>query len=161
MCLLKSGPDRLPGGVQNILLSLFCYCLVGFALVDEQRSYSTILQQIGLELLLLALICYSGLKWKDLLPRFTQTFSALLGVNIIISAASILVYRMLLQDDAGTGEFDRTALNATMVIVIWSVVVMSTIFKKAFEINTPLAFMISILNFFIYQFIVFWLFLKV
>jgi len=161
MCLLKSGPDRLPGGEQNILLSLFCYCLVGFALVDEQRSYITILLQIGLELLLLALICHFGLRWKDLLPRFTQTFSALLGVNIIISIVSVLADRTLLQGAGGDGELNRMAVNTTMVLIIWNLAVMSRIFRQAFNINTPLAVMISVLNFFVYQFLVFWLFIRV
>ena len=158
MCLLISGPDRLPGGVQNIILSIFCYCLVGFALIDVQRSYATILLQIALELLLLALVCYSGLKWKGLLPRFTQAFSALIGVNIIVSIVSIPAYRMLVQDDLVDGELNRIAINTTMVIVFWNLVVMTTIFKKAFNVNTLIAAMISFNYFLVYQFIVVWFF---
>ena len=158
MCLLISGPDRLPGSVQNIILSIFCYCLVGFALIDEQRSYATILLQIALELLLLALVCYSGLKWKGLLPRFTQAFSALIGVNIIISIVSIPAYRMLVQDDLVDGDLNRIAINTTMVIVFWNLVVMSSIFKKAFNVNTLIAAIISFNYFLVYQFIVVWLF---
>lgn len=156
MCLLISGPDRLPGSVQNILLSLLCYCLVGFALVDEQRSYATILLQITLESLLLALICYFALRWKNLLPRFTQTFSALLGVNIIISIVSIPAYRILVQNDGVGGELSRIALNTTMVIVLWNLAVMSLIFKKAFNVNTLIAAMISFNYFLVYRFIVVW-----
>lgn len=158
MCLLISGPDRLPGGVQNIILSIFCYCLVGFALIDEQRSYATILSQIALELLLLALVCYSGLKWKGQLPRFPQAFSALIGVNIIISIVSIPAYRMLVQDDLVDGDLNRIAINTTMVIVFWSLVVMTSIFKKAFNVNTLMAAMISFNYFLVYQFIVVWFF---
>ncbi len=158
MCLLISGPDRLPGGVQNIILSIFCYCLVGFALVDEQRSYATILLQIALELLLLALVCYSSLKWKGLLPRFTQAFSALIGVNIIISIVSIPAYRILVRDDLADGDLNRVAINTTMVIVFWNLVVMSSIFKKAFNLNTLIAAIISFNYFLVYQFIVVWLF---
>ena len=158
MCLLISGPDRLPGGVQNIILSIFCYCLVGFALIDEQRSYATILLQIALELLLLALVCYSGLKWKGQLPRFPQAFSALIGVNIIVSIVSIPAYRMLVQDDLVDGELNRIAINTTMVIVFWNLVVMTTIFKKAFNVNTLIAAMISFNYFLVYQFIVVWFF---
>ena len=158
MCLLMSGPDRLPGGVQNIVLSIFCYCLVGFALVDEQRSYATILLQIALELLLLALVCYFGLKWKSLLPRFTQAFSALIGVNVIISIVSIPAYRMLVRDDLVDGELNRIAINMTMVIIFWNLVVMSSIFNKAFNVTIVIAAMISFNYFLVYQFIVVWLF---
>ena len=158
MCLLISGPDRLPGGLQNIILSIFCYCLVGFGLVDEQRSYATILLQIALELLLLALVCYSGLKWKNLLPRFTQAFSALIGVNIIISIVSISAYQMLVRDDLADGDLSRIAINTTMMIVFWNLVVMSSIFKKAFKVNTLIAAIISFNYFLAYQFIVVWLF---
>jgi hypothetical protein len=158
MCLLISGPDRLPGGLQNIILSIFCYCLVGFGLVDEQRSYATILLQIALELLLLALVCYSGLKWKNLLPRFTQAFSALIGVNIIISIVSISAYQMLVRDDLADGDLSRIAINTTMMIVFWNLVVMSSIFKKAFNVNTLIAAIISFNYFLAYQFIVVWLF---
>jgi hypothetical protein len=158
MCVLISGPDRLPSGVQNIVLSLFCYCLIGFALVDTQRSYPTILQQIVLELLLLAVVCYAGLKWKNLLPRFTQTFSALIGVNIIISIVSIPLYRVLVSENELDSGISSTALNATMLIVFWNLAVMSLIFKKAFNINTLLAAMISFNYFLVFQFIVVWFF---
>lgn len=158
MCLLISGPDRLPGGIQNIILSIFFYCLVGFALVDEHRSYATILLQIALELLLLALVCYSGLKWKNLLPRFTQAFSALIGVNVIISIVSIPAYRILIRDDLADGDLNRIAINTTMVIVFWNLVVMSSIFKKAFTVNTLIAAIISFNYFLVYQFTVVWLF---
>lgn len=158
MCLLMSGPDRLPGGVQNIILSIFSYCLVGFALVDEQRSYATILLQIALELLLLALVCYFGLKWKGLLPRFTQAFSALIGVNVIISIVSIPAYRMLVRDDLVDGELNRVAINTTMAIIFWNLVVMSSIFNKAFNVTIVIAAMISFNYFLVYQFIVVWLF---
>jgi hypothetical protein len=158
MCFLISGPDRLPGNPQNILLSSFCYCLVGLALVDEQRSYPTILLQIALELLLLALVSYVGLRWKKLLPRFTQTFSALLGVNIIISIVGIPVYRILVQDNGIDGEISSTASNATIAIVFWNLAVMSLIFKQAFNINTLMAAMRSFNYFLVYQFMIVWLF---
>ena len=158
MCLLITGPDRLPAGIQNIVLSLFCYCLIGFALVDQQRSYAIILQQIVLELILLAMVCYAGLKWKGLLPRFTQTFSALIGVNIIISIVSIPLYRVLVQSNELDTEISSSALNATMAIIFWNLVVMSLIFKRAFNINTLMAAMISFNYFLVYQFMVVWFF---
>ena len=158
MCMFVSGPDRLPGGLHSILLSLFCYCLIGFSLVNEQRSYSTIVLQIALELALLAVVIYTGLKWKNMLSRLHQSFSALLGVNMVISALSIPVYEALTQDYSSDGELNRSVLNATLLIVFWNLAVMSLILKRALNINTVLAAMISFNYFMVYQFLVIWLF---
>jgi hypothetical protein len=153
MCLLLSGPDRLSASLPNILLSLFCYCLIGFALVDEQRGYSVIITQIALELTLLTLVSYIGLRWKNLLSRLPQTFSALLGVNLIISVVSIPIYRLLVQN---LDEPNSTALNITMIVIFWNLAVMSLIFKQAFKINTLPAALISFIYFMVYQFMVVW-----
>jgi len=157
MCLFVSGPDRLPGGLHSILFSLLCYCLIGFSLVDEQHSYSTIILQIALELALLALVIYVGLKWKNMLSRLDQSFSALLGVNMVISAVSIPVYKFLTEDYANDGEISRSVLNLTLLIVFWNLSVMSLILKRALNINTVLAAMISFNYFMVYQFLVIWL----
>ena len=158
MCLFVSGPDRLPTGLHNILISLFCYFIIGLSLVDEQRSYATIALQITLELILLTIVIYTALRWKNLLPRLIQSFSAMLGINIVISVVSIPVYRALAEDQALDGEINRTVLNATLLIVFWNLSVMSLILKRALNINTVLAAMISFNYFMIYQFLIVWMF---
>ena len=155
MCLLLSGPDRLFASLSNILLSMFCYCLIGFALVDGQRGYSVIIMLIALEITLLALVSYIGLRWKKLLPRLPQTFSALLGVNIIISVAIIPIYRLLVSD---FDEPNSAALNFNLIVIFWNLAVMSQIFKQAFHINTLPAALISFSYFLVYQTLVVWLF---
>lgn len=156
MCLFVSGPERLPHNLHCILFSLLAYCLLGFALVDEQRSYAMVVAQILLEVVLLALVAHTGLMWKKKQPRFHQTFSALIGVNLVISAVSIPVYQVLTQKINAGGGIDPVFINATMVIVFWNLAVLSLIFKRAFEINIVLASMISFNYFLIYQFIVIW-----
>jgi hypothetical protein len=158
MCLLMSGPDRLPGNIYNVLISLLCYCLIGFALVDAERSYATILAQIGLELLLLALLCYWALKLKNLLLRLVQTFSALLGVNLIITLVSIPIYRSMISDSIASNSLSISALLIYLAIVPWNLVVISSIFKKAFDVNKLQAAMTSIAYFFVYLFMVSWFF---
>jgi len=158
MCLFVSGPDRLPSGLNNILFSLFCYLIIGFSLVDEQRSYATIVIQIAIELALLALVIYTGLNWKKLLSRLYQSFSALLGVNMVISAVSIPVYEVLTQDFNSDAELSRNVLNVTLVLVLWNLAVMSLILKSALNINTTFAAMISFNYFVVYQFLIIWLF---
>lgn len=158
MCLFVSGPDRLSGDIYSILISLLFYCLIGFSVVDENHSYATIVLQIVLELALLALVLYSALKWKKLLSRLPQSFSALIGVNLVISVVSIPVYHSYLQNYSGDGEINRTVLNAMLLIVFWNLSVMSLIFKQALNINTVLAAMISFNYFMVYKFLITWLF---
>ncbi len=96
-------------------------------------------------------------KLKNLLSRLGQSFSALLGTNMVISAVSVPVYHALTEDYTGDGEINRTVLNATLLIVFWNLAVMSLILKRALNINTILAAMISFNYFMVYQFLVIWL----
>lgn len=153
MCLLLSSPERLPYNVYCVALSAFSYFLIGLLLVDEQRSYSLVCAQILLELGMLGLIAYWGLRWKKSLGRFLQTFSALLGVNMIITAVTIPVYRTVTQN--GT-DVDNLLIYVTLIILIWNLAVLSLIFKRAFTISTHLSAMISFNYFVLYQFIVIW-----
>ena len=153
MCLLLSSPERLPYNQDCVALTAISYFLIGLLLVDEQRSYSLVCAQILLELGMLGLIAYWGLRWKKSLERFLQTFSALLGVNMIITAVTIPVYRSVTQN--GT-DVDSLLIYVTLVILIWNLAVLSLIFKRAFTISTHLSAMISFNYFVLYQFIVIW-----
>ena len=151
MSLLLSSPQKLPYNSYCVLLSGFAYFALGLLLVDEQRGYGMVCAQIILELGMLALIAYLGLRWTHKLPRFQQTFSALVGINVVITAITIPLYR------ATTGYQDSTenmTVYVTLIILIWNLAVLSLIFKRAFEISTQLSAMISFCYFVVYQFVV-------
>ncbi len=155
MCLLLSSPQRLPYSPHSIALTVFSYFLLGLLLVDEQRSYAAVCAQITLELGMLGLIARVGLRWKTSLARFQQTFSALVGINMIITAVTIPMYRSVADY---TESMDNLLIYVTLVILIWNLAVLSLIFKRAFEISTHLSAMISFNYFVVYQFIVIWFF---
>ena len=154
MCLLLSSPERLPNSTYPVVLTGFSYFLVGLLLVEPQRSYGLISAQILLELGMLALITYCGLALKQSLPRFPQTFSALLGINVIITVATIPAYRII---DSSGGGSDNMLLYVTLVILVWNLAVLSLIFKRAFEISTHLSAVISFCYFLVFQYSVYWL----
>ena len=154
MCLLLSSPDRLPYSPYSVMLTGLCYFLLGLLLVDPERSYTAVCQQILLELAMLGAITYCGLSLKQSLQRFLQTFSALLGINVIITAATIPVYRAVI-DNANVG--DNLLLTVTIVILAWNLGVLSLIFKRAFEISTHLSAVISFSYFIVYQITVYWI----
>ena len=153
MCLLLSSPERLPYNPYCIVLTLLVYFGIGALLVDAERSYAVVCAQILLELGMLGAITWVGLRWKKKLPRMLQTLSALIGVNTVITAVTIPVYRAFgdLSDDG-----NHMLLYATLLILVWNLAVLSLIFKRSFEISTHLSAMISFNYFVLYQFIVIW-----
>jgi hypothetical protein len=102
---------------------------------------------------MLGLIAYWGLRWKKSLERFLQTFSALIGINMIITTVTIPVYRNVTSNEADIGNL---LIYLTLVILIWNLAVLSLIFKRAFSISTHLSAMISFNYFVLYQFVVIW-----
>ncbi len=156
MSLFASGPNKLPYRLDCLTLTVFCYCLLGLALVDAQRSFGVVLLQIGLEISLLGLLAFLGLKWLKKLSRFSQCFSALVGVNFVISAVTIPVFHWITPDINSDGNIDNSLLYVTMAMVIWNLAAISQILKRTFEINTVMSAMIAINYFLIYQFSVVW-----
>jgi hypothetical protein len=122
-------------------------------LVDDRNSYGLVCAQITLELAMLGLISYVGLQARQSLPRFPQTFSALLGTNVIITAVTIPVYRFVIGKDNAD---DNLLIYVTLAILIWNLAILSLIFKRSFEISTHLSAMISFGYFIIFQLTVFW-----
>lgn len=147
MCLQLSSPENLPSNPQSIALTVGSYLLVGLLLVDERHSYAVICAQILVELGLLGLIAYIGLRWKKSMPRFPQTFSALVGINLVFTVVMIPVYHSL-----ASNADDLQYLLIYLVLVVWSLAVLSLIFKRAFEISTRLSAMISF-NYFVINYL--------
>lgn len=158
MSVFASGPDRLPYRLDCLIVTILAYCLLGFSLVDDQQSYGTIFIQILLELSLLALICYLGLKLARKLPRFAQCFTALVGINFVISAISIPLVNWLTAGSTTENGVSGSLLYLGMLMVFWNLAVMSQILKKTFEINTVMSAVIAFNYFLAYQFLIIWLY---
>ncbi|MCP4765339.1 MAG: hypothetical protein GY875_03635 [Gammaproteobacteria bacterium] len=152
MCLLLSSPQRLPYSPYPLLLTGFAYFLIGLLLVDEQQGYAVICTQILLEMAMLGLISYLALRWKESLSRWLQTFTALVGINVITTVVALPVYYFGFNDD------DSNYSLLVYSIQIWNMAILSLIFKRAFEISTQLSAMISFTYFIVYISTVYWLF---
>lgn len=155
MCLLLSSPASLPHSPHPILLSLVAYFTVGLLLVDEQRNYGIVCAQIMLELSMLGAIAYFGLRWRRKLARLVQTYSALVGINLVITLVSLPVARALESSHDGN---NRALFYATLLIMVWNLAVLSLILKRALEISTHLSAMISFNYFVLFYIVIVWLF---
>jgi len=158
MCVFLSSPERLPSNPLCILISVFAYLLIGLLLVDEQRGMAAVSAQIFLEVITLALAAYAGLYWKKSLSRFQQTFSALVGINLVISAVAIPIFRLVANGSENAVDINSLRLMTELLIVIWNLAVLSLIFKRAFAISTQLSAIMSFNYYLVYQFLVIWFF---
>lgn len=150
MSLFLSSPDRLPYNPYCTALSIFFYYLLCLGLVDETRSFTELSAHLTFELGLLALFVYAGLRWRGAVPRFQQTFSALVGINMLITLASILLYRI------DTGSENMLDNPLFYLLLVWNLAAMSLIFKRAFEISTHLSAMLAFNYYVIYQLTLIW-----
>lgn len=158
MALLASSPEKLPNSVYCILLSLTSYLLVGLLLVDGQRSYLTIVNNIVLELILLTLITYIILRIRKTLSRIFQTMSALIGVNLIMTSVSLPLYSLVIGHNVSDPSVSQLEINLSMALIFWNLAVLSLIFKRAFGTRTLTSAMISFNYFVLYQLIILWLY---
>lgn len=151
LCLLLSSPERLAFNPYSLSLTIAAYFAIGLLLVDERNSYIAICARILLELAMLAAITHLGLKLKQLPNRFPQAFSALVGINLIVTAVSIPLQRSfgVEGEQAATG-----ALYAFIAILVWNLAAISLVFKRAFEISTRLSAMLSFSYFIVYYVLV-------
>lgn len=152
MCILLSSPERLPQNLNVFVLTLLSYFLIGLFLVDAQRSYAVICAEILLELSMLGMIAYLGLRWKKNLSRLLQTSSALVGITMITTAVSLLLNWLLRSNQ---NDSDSLLIYVSVIILVWNLAVLSLILKRALEISTHLSAMISFNYFVLYQFIVY------
>jgi hypothetical protein len=136
MCLFLSSPERLPCNAYCTTLTILLY--------------SELAAHLTLELILLALFVATGLRWKKLMPRFQQTFSAMVGINMLMTLLAI----GLNQIDT---DYESQLQNPLFyLLLLWNLAAMSLVFKRALEIPTHLSAMIAFNYYVFYQFILIW-----
>lgn len=150
MSLFLSSPERLPHNPYCTALTIGSYYLLCLGLVDEDRGFAELSAHLSFELGLLALFVYTGLRWKNSMPRFQQTFSALVGINMLITLVSIPLYQI------ETGQESLLQNPLFYLLLFWNLTAMSLVFKRAFEISTHLSAMIAFNYYVIYQFVLIW-----
>lgn len=151
MCLFLSTPAKLPYSPASILLTLIAYIIVGELLLGDERTLLSIIVQIAAEVLILFCISFIALKITRKPQRLIQTLSALIGVSLCISLASLLT--ILIFDSSENGQINPAVLQFNLILLLWNLAVISLIFKRAFEIRTIAAGFIALNYFLFYEFL--------
>ena len=137
ICLFRRGPEDLPSSQVLLAFLLIVNVLLSVTLNTTVQG-STILS--AATLVVASLAGTAGLVWLLLNftnygARFMQTFTALVGVDVLLTIVTAVIALFTLQDDGpvtGIGNF------ALMAVLIWNLSVYATIFQRALEVHAAI-----------------------
>ena len=149
--LFMASPAELPYSPASIVLTLVAYFATAALLLGDDYSAGHIVSLIVVEAMILYLVSLLVLKARGHLERLVQTLSALFGSGLVISLIGIPV--LLATSDSGADGV-ATAQYLNLALLLWSLAVISLIFKRAFEISTIAAGFLAFNYFLLYELII-------
>ena len=153
--LFMASPADLPYNPVGVVLTLVAYYGVALYVLGGQYEQTRIAILIAVEAIILIAISYLTLTARKLRGRLVQTLSALFGGGLIISLIGIPV--MMLAPGNAEGEVGSVARNLNLALILWSLAVISLIFKRAFEVSTLAAGFLAFNYLFFYELIIVYL----
>jgi hypothetical protein len=152
ICLFLAAPSDLPYSPASIVLTLSAYLLTALYLLGDEYEFVQIITLISVEVIILYAISLLVLKARGFSARLMQTLSALFGSGLVISLIGIPLLAMVTGDAEGSDQ--SLARNLNLALLLWSLAVISLIFKRAFEISTIAAGFLAFNYFFLYELII-------
>lgn len=153
LCLFMASPADLPARQTSLLLTLIAYVITGFVILGDQIAALTIIGHIAIELAVLSAFSYLVLRFQQRQERLLQTLSALIGSSLVISLISIPVMA-LLPNGGSVQDPAPLTLQVNLLLLFWSLAVISLIFRRAFEIPTLAAGFLAFNYFLLYELLI-------
>lgn len=132
MILLRKGPEDFPASHSLMIILIMINLIVSIALASKIHS-----QTIAVSLSVLGLIItyiFIKILLVNKAERFTQTFSSMVGVSILIDLISVPVIFPLLNEDLSQNIILLFWLLAS-ALYIWLVVTYGFIISRALSIT--------------------------
>jgi hypothetical protein len=134
LCLLRKGPQDLPGSNALVQALALVYLAVGVivGVASEQGLWSALAQTL-VDLGLLLGLLYLGLQWTRHSARFLQAGAALLGSGALLSLLVLVPLGM-----APSGEdAELRGLGALlfMALLAWSILVTGHILRHTLDLT--------------------------
>lgn len=135
MCLLRKGPEQLPGDWFPLVLTFTAYALVAMLSLVVGRGETTplfIVASILIGVSIQALIVGSVLAFKRVIDRFPATMAALLGTNTVILIVMLPVTVLLDIEETAIRPFAEALYLASFV---WWLTIAGFILHRASGIS--------------------------
>lgn len=136
MCLLKSGPDKIPA--QPLLLA----AVLGFYvaaeiivawLIGAQQSFIITLGMISIELTLQASVTYLLLLFLKLQRHFLATYTAILGIGVLNIAIQLPL--LLIRQVTEIPTLLLFSDTAWLICICWWLAIIGHIYHRAANIS--------------------------
>ena len=150
ICRFKSGPQALSRSPEFLRCGLYLYIGVNSALIMLSMTWVNGLLQVFVQLGLLVGFTWGVLFIFGNVQRFSQTLTALLGVDSIISFCSLPVVGLL-----KSGMLPEKGFLLFLVIMLWHWGVMGHIFRHALSRSLASGLGLSFLFFYGSYYVIF------
>ncbi len=144
LCLMKVGPESIPASTSLLKLTLFAYLAIGIATSSIDMSLPmSIFSSLADTLFMVASIALL-LRARGLQVRVQQTLSAMAGAGCCLGIVGFPIIAWFSQTPE-TEQANSYAMLFMVIIMFWSLMVTSHIFRYALDIKVFTAMMITII----------------
>lgn len=154
ICLLRAGPQDLPGSVFLVLLTALLSLLTGtLVIVGTFGTLHAALTAQLLDILLLLGLLRLVLQFTGKSARFLQTAAALFGSGVLINLVTMPIQ---LLGSGGSSTSDSGGLSGLLYLflILWALVIVAHIVRQALEVRMASGILISLAYFLIVNYIV-------
>lgn len=131
IALLKKSPALIPTSLTLECLVVFIYLLINFLMHFMSTPWSQVLLQVSVNLVLIALVCKLALFWAKKPIRYRQTFTALIGVDALISLCAFPALATLGSPMLEGSVISLLAFFVFVILIIWHWLATGHIFHHA------------------------------
>lgn len=134
ICLLRAGPQDLPGASLFMLMMLTGYFLVDLLIAQLSFSFGNAVGVSVLDVLLLAAFTQLLLRSMSKLERFNQTLAAMAGTGQLLGMVALpLIHGLNLAQAAGEPATGFALL--WLGVLVWSLLVLGHILRHALAVS--------------------------
>ena len=143
IAFFKRGPEALPVNTAYSMFVVVLYVVsTAIAFMISKLPISQLLPSIVISLFAYALLSYGLLTLANKRERIGQTFTALVGADVVITLLILPAVFLLVNFPQESVEFQLGQLSYFLTL-IWSVAVIAVILNAAMEWEMLLGFLIA------------------
>jgi hypothetical protein len=151
ICLLRAGPQDLPASPFLLWLSGLGYFAVGLVMSLQNLDVARASLLVAIDIALLAGLLFALLWSRDLMARYTQTLTALLGTGAILEVA---VLPILSWQQQGLGEetIGPLLMIASLLLwiwLLWDLLVIGHVLRHTLSTRLPIGVLLGVVYLFI------------